>query len=353
MSRTSLLVLATLLLAAPSLWAGDARPVDLPLVSGATIHGTVESADAKEVVVRVGAEELRRIPWPQLQPLGVFRAKAALAPASEGEARLQLAELAADLGLYAETREEYEKALALGAIDRKRFDEVVADAEKRAVTQGVERARMLAEAGDPEAGLDIARRLKLDFTNAPNATMVDKLIGDLLARLKALDLDAAKDAAELQRVQAELERNKEILKRLTLASQLVDEADVDAKEAADARAVGNVTKARKHAEVSDGKYMSARKNLGRLRRILPREHETRKEVLARLTELDRKQFALLFATAKFHWDQRVYTRAEEWANRAAYIDPVNPDLMEIRDLLRENRIRYKVSDVTNARPIIR
>jgi hypothetical protein len=99
--------------------------------------------------------------------------------------------------------------------------------------------------------------------------------------------------------------------------------------------------------------MDARRDLGRLRRILPKDSPRREEVLARLADLDGKQFALLFATAKFHWAQRIFTRAEEYANRAAYVDPVNADLLDLRDQMREARIRYRFSDVTNARPIVR
>ena len=45
--------------------------------------------------------------------------------------------------------------------------------------------------------------------------------------------------------------------------------------------------------------------------------------------------------------------AEEWAAKAAYIDPVHPELLELRERIVESRIRYRLSDVTNARPIVR
>ena len=72
-----------------------------------------------------------------------------------------------------------------------------------------------------------------------------------------------------------------------------------------------------------------------------------------LNQLDRDHFALLHDTAWFFWEETVYSRADEYAARASYIDPVNPDLLELRDLLRASRIRYRMSDVTNARPIVR
>jgi hypothetical protein len=338
---------------APPAHAGDVRPVEIPLVAGGVIQGSVESADAKEAVVRVGVEEVRRIPWQQMAPLGVWRVRAALAPPTDGEARMALAELAADLGLWAQTREEYEKALALGALDAKSFQRLVADAERRAVEAGVESATRAADAGDVESAMETARRLKLDFTNAPNAAMVDKLIGTLLARMKTLDADAAAAAAELEKAKVEAARNKEVLRRLMEAATQIDSGDVAAREAAEARPLGRVTVVRKASEAADGLYVKARKNLGRLRRILPRESEQRKDVMARLGVLDGKQFALLLATTKFCYDQGLFTQADEWANRAAYLDPVHPDLLEIREALREKRIRYKLSDITNARPIVR
>jgi hypothetical protein len=353
--RTSLLLAAlwTVLGALPAALAGDARPVDLPLAGGQTIRGTVESADEKEVVVRLGPEEVRRIPWAQLTALGLYRAKAALAPVADGKARIELAELAADLGLYAEVRTEYEKAFGLGAMDKKRYEEAVAEAEQRAVQQGVDRALNAAESGDLEGAMETARSLKADFANAPNAGAVDRLIGDLLQKVKDVDAAAARLAAELDRAEQELARNREILRRMTNSTQQMAEADVFAKAAAESRAKGNVTKSERNAEEADERYMACRRDLGRLRRILPREHEQRKEVLARLIDLDRVQFALLLATAKFFCAERVYSKAETWANRAAYLDPVHPDLLEIRDVLRANRITFKLSAITNARPIIR
>jgi tetratricopeptide (TPR) repeat protein len=351
-SRTAILPFL-LLLVAGSARAGDARPVDLPLVGGKTITGVVESSDATEVVVRTSPEEVRRIPWATLAPLGVWRAKAALAPPADGPARLALAELAADLGLWVETRAEYEKALALGAVDGKRFAESVADAEKRAVEQGVGRARLLAETGDIAAAIETARRLKLDFASAPNAGAVEKLIDDLVKQRRDLDADAEAARVEIEKALAQSGRNKEILERLTRAALKVQEGDAAAQEAAEVRKVGNVTRSGRFAEKGDAAYFEARRDLGRLRRILPPEHPEREEVLARLSLLDRRHFDLLFQTARFFWDQRVYSRAEEYANRAAWLDPVHPDLLDLRDRLRESRIRYKFSDVTNARPIVR
>ena len=118
-------LLVLLLGAAPAALAKDARPVELPLTSGKSLTGVVEEGNEREVVLRLGPEQIRRIPWSSLAPTGYFRAKRALAPAAEGKARLQLAELAVDLGLYVEAREEYEKALALGAIKKKAFSSAV------------------------------------------------------------------------------------------------------------------------------------------------------------------------------------------------------------------------------------
>jgi hypothetical protein len=114
-----------------------------------------------------------------------------------------------------------------------------------------------------------------------------------------------------------------------------------------------VTRARRHAEAADEAFRTARRHLGRLRRILPLEHPVHVEALRLLNELDVAHFALLYETARFFWRQTVYTRADEYAARASYIDPVHPDLLELRELLRSNRIRFRLSDVTNARPIIR
>ena len=333
--------------------AADVRPVELPLASGKSLTGVVESSDNREVVVRVGPEEVRRIPWAQLRPLGVYRVKAALAPAADGEARLALAQLAVEMGLYQEARAEFEKALALGALDRKVYQQVVATAERDAVEAGVGHALKAAEDGDIDAALETARRLKLHFSGAPNAAAIDQLIGDLLKQVGKLQKESDKEARELERAEVEAERNKEILKRTMKAIGLIEKGRKEATKASEARAIGNVTRARKYAEAADDAFTDARRQMGRLRRILPREHEAYRDILRRLNELDVEQFQLLFATAWFFWDQRVYSQAERWAARASYIDPVHPELLELRDLIRSVRIRYRASDITNARPIIR
>lgn len=354
-ARLALALLALVLLpvlASPAR-AGDARPVTLPLASGQSIEGLVESSDAKEVVVRTGPESVRRVPWAQLLPLGVYRAKAALAPAADGDTRLALAELAIELGLHAEARVEYEKALALGAIDRKAFDLVVGRAERDAVEVGIERSLQQADGGDWERALETARVLKLDFGGTANAGAIDRLIQNLYARVQALQKETAKEAEELERVKVEADRNKEILRRQTEATGLLEAGRAQARKAAEARAIGNVTRAHKYADAADEDFLEARRHLGRLRRILAPEHPTYREVLARLNDLDLEQFRLLYDTAWFFWEGRVYSKAEAYAARASYVDPVHPDLLELRELLRASRIRYRLSDITNARPIIR
>jgi hypothetical protein len=113
---------------------------------------------------------------------------------------------------------------------------------------------------------------------------------------------------------------------------------------------GAVTRVRKKSEEAQAAFEEARRHLGRLRRIVPKEGPARDDVLALLSELDRVQFALLLDAAKFFWRERVYREAESFAARASYVDPVHPDLLELRRDLREHRIRYRASSITNARP---
>ncbi len=342
------LLLLSLLAHSPAV-AKDTRPVALPLTNGKTLSGVVESGSELEIVVRLGPDQVRRVPWSRLAPLGYYRAKRALAPAADGKARLELAELAVDLGLHAEAREEYEKALALGAIKKSKFKAAVRSAEADAVRNGIQYAERLADSGDLEAAMEIARKLKLHFATAPNAQEVGKLVARLVKRVQVLDKAAAKEKAELERVTVESKRNKEILLRKTQAIDLYKNA-VKLMEAWQKNVKqGSQTRARKAAEKADQMFHQARIHLGRLRRILPRGHTARREILSQLTKLDKAQFDLRFGMAEFYNEQTVWTRAERWAALASYIDPVHPDLVELRDHLMTNRIKYRLSDMTNAR----
>lgn len=361
MRLAPVLTLCALLLAggapgARTVHADGERTVSVPLKAGLAIEGVVESADAREVVLRVGAQERRRIPWEQLAPLGVYRVREALAPAADGQARRDLAELAADLGLFAQARVEYEKALALGALEQKEFDVLVARAEEAAVEQGVEAARRLADAGDLPGALGIARDLKLAFGEALNAPKIRVLIEGLLEQMRAREAADAAELADLAQMEQQARREKEILERRTRAEERMAAGDAAAAHSAQAREKGNVTKSRKGAEEADAAYTEARRQLGRLRRILPPDDQAaREQVAARLNELDRKQFALRLALAKFYAapGARNYGEAERWAAKAAYLDPVHPELLELRERIVASRIRYRLSDVSNARPIVR
>lgn len=340
--------LLLLCVAAPA-WAKDAQPVELPMTNGKAMTGIVESATEIEVVLRLGPDQVRRIPWTRLAPVGFYRARRALAPAADGDARLALAELAADLGMWVEARVEYEKALGLGAISKRKFKKAVASAEQEAVENGVHRAMRLAEAGDLEAAMEVARRLKVHFATAKNADAIQKLIGHLVTQVREMDKQAVRERAELERVTVELKRNKEIITRKTRALDSVQNALQSTAEWEEARGKGATSKVRKIATTMDRKMQDARRNLGRLRRILPRGHPERKEILAQLNKLDAKQFDLRFKTAEFFAESRVYQRAREWAAWASYIDPVHPDLVQMRDDLMKATINYRLSDMTNAR----
>lgn len=349
MRRSAVLLVLFALLAAPAL----AAEVELPLRDGKVLSGTVESADKKEVVVRTGPEKIRRISWSRLEPVGAYRVREALAPATDGKARLRLAEIAIELGLYKEARVELEKALALGAIDKKSFFQLLWRAEQDAVVAGVAQARKHAESGDFERAFETARQLKLHFAGAPNARAIDKLIRDLLKQVDKLEKQAAKEQAELERIKVEARRKKEILRRTTEASGWVDKGRSEVKKAEEARVIGNVTRARKYAEAADQAYRKARRALGRLRRVLGRDDPQYADVLGRLNDLDGEQFDNLYQTAWFFWEGRIYSKAEAFATRASWIDPVHPDLLDLREYLRESRIRLRFSDITNARPIVR
>ncbi|MFO0933710.1 MAG: hypothetical protein U1E39_13530 [Planctomycetota bacterium] len=344
-------------LATPARAAEDApvapvagAPVELPLVAGSTLKGVVESTDANEVVLLVGPGARRRVPWVQLAPLGVFRVKAALTKPDDGPGRLALAALAGDLGLFAEARAEYEKALALGAIEGKAYQDAVADAERRAVDAGIARAERAADAGDVATALEVLRGLQLDFAHALDPKRAAALLATLEARIAARDADQRKAKDDADRLALDVDRRREIVTRMTEAKKQLGLGDRHADEAREIMPRGNVTKVGKAAEAADDAYGAARRELGRLRRIVRKDESERDAVLALLADLDKRQFRLLFDAAKFYWSARVFARADEWATRASYLDPVDPSLMELRDEIRSHRIRYRFSDVTNARP---
>jgi hypothetical protein len=349
--RTAAALLA-LTVAVPALARADepSPPIEVPLRVGAAISGRVESFDSKEVVLLVGPEQRRRVPWSQVAPIGVYRVRAALARPEDGAARLALAELASELGLWEEARREFEKAHALGSIDARAMRTAVAEAETRALDAGLALAERLTDAGDVEGALEVARRLKIDFGGAADATRVDRLVARLVERVKAREAELLAEKEALDRVVLDADRKREILARLTEAKQKAAVGDREGVAAREHMAKGVVSRARRSVEAADAAYVAARRELGRLRRIVRAGEPERDQALALLATLDTTHYRLLFDAAKYFWDERVYGTADEYAARASYVDPVDPDLLELRQLLRERRIRYRASDHTNTSP---
>lgn len=338
--------------AAPAGGAKVAAPVELPLAAGKSLTGVVESTDEKEVVLRIG-EDRRRIPWEQLTPLGVFRAHAALAAPDSGPARLALAELASDLGLFVEARSEYEKALGLRALDGSAFSKAVALAEERAVTRLLAQAERAADAGDTDRALEALRTVQIDFGNAVDPRRVAALLATVAAKVEARGAEQRALEVEMAKLVEESRRKKEILVRMTESSRDRSLGDKAAEEARANMPKGVVSRVRRSADEADDFYGTARRDLGRLRRLVGRSGDDHDAWAAALDALDRVQFQLLLDATKFFWDARVYATAEDFATRASYLDPVNPTLLELRSDIRANRIRYRASDITNARPTSR
>lgn len=339
----------SLVAAREALAADAAPPVDVPLLDGTTVRGVVMSVDAKEVTLRVGTET-RRLAWGSLSPMGVFRVRGAVAAPDDGAVRLGLAELASELGLWAEARIEYEKALALGAIDARAYGKAVADAELRAVEAGIGHATKALEAGDTRAALAALRQLKLDFAGASNAQKVDALLADLSRRVAASQAEQLASEEDRARALREGERQKEMTVRFLEAKQHVNVAATSAEEARAQAKNGVVSRVRRQAEASDASYVAARRALGRIRRLAAKDSPEAEKALAMLGEIDRDQFRMLLEATKFFWEARVYAAADEFAARASYVDPVDPALLEVRAEIRSHRIRYRASDITNARP---
>src|SRR5262245_40456355 len=102
----------------PSLAEGpSAAPVEIPLRAGTTIKAVVVAIEPAGPVLRGADGKETKTPWGDLAPLGVYRVRAAASKPDDGPSRLALAELASDLGLFAEARAELERAFALKALD--------------------------------------------------------------------------------------------------------------------------------------------------------------------------------------------------------------------------------------------
>lgn len=326
----------------------------LTLADGTKKSVELKAFDESGLTAVQNGRELQ-LAWADLKPPSAYAARKALTSYDDGAARRELANFAVKLKLFPEGLEQLEIALALGGIDEASFEkrqgEIVAQ-EIAHLSANID-TLLLAKA-PPDACLTAIKRLKDRYpdheANAKYAPHIKGLVEQLAAKAEA-EQDAKQKAVSdeaLERLQKRLD--KDIRKKVAAiekGDQLVKEAD----PAIQLRQVSRVKKKLVEPLGAEKYYKKARKYLRGLAQkdkhgLVLAKAELQKEY----EQLQDKLVDCYLKVARILIGQRNYKGAVEYVRKILLYDPIHEEALEMVETIRKNRITFKISDVTNARP---
>jgi tetratricopeptide (TPR) repeat protein len=350
--RTMARTLAILLLFAAQAAAAEA----LILVLKDGDKRTVEpvSFDDTGLLAKYGAEQ-KRFPWSDLAPGSAYAARKALTPYDDGARILELSRFARGLKLYPEAHEQLEVALALGGLDEAAFEKErneVAAEEVEFLTATID--SLLETDAEPERCLAAIKRLRerypTDEANARYEPHVKELV-QVLAEGKQAEEDAAtkkaddKALAKLREAVGKEQAKKE--ESLATAAELIKEAD----PAIELRQVSRVKKRLVEPQGAEKHLKDARKRLRNIAKLDPQGFlVTRDELQKEYAAIEKLLVDCYVKVARILMKERAYKSAVEYVRKILFYDPIHEEALEMVEEIRKNRITFKVSELTNARP---
>ncbi len=320
----------------------------LQLKSGKLAVGVIKSIDAKGItLVKDGREA--HYDWKALTPISQYEVRADRADPEDANAHVVLAEFCVRHGLYTRARAELDMARGVGYEDKKKLERimfVVNEAEADAAFATIE--QLIAEE-EYALALDEIRRFLVQAPQSNHTRKARAMVSDLLRRIdsQALREAEARKDAEDERKASDLA--KKLAKLIESSAKYRAIAAEAYAEASRYHQIGNVTRARKA-------YLKAEEALLRAHRALRQvQHTTRDGVAAEKAATNRKSIRarlinIYLGLASLYLDDRNYKRGVPYVNRVLYLDPVNETALDMRRDVDANRIRRRLSGISNAYP---
>lgn len=341
-------LLAALFLFLPAAMAGE--KLSLAFRDGKTQDATVEACDADGVVA-----DGRRIPWDDLTPVSAFAVRKALTPYDDGKARLELSGFARQLGLYEEAVAELEVALALQGVTEAEFEKARREIEEEEVDSLCAIIEGMLETGDhPAECLGAIRRLKERYPDHASNAVYQERIPALVAELERLQQEQ-KEAQEALKDDKKLAALRETVEKLqarkVAALRKGDEMRTVGLEAAAKGAISRAEKNLVEPSGAEKSYKAARGFLREIARADPTFRVTPKEEIQKEYDaIEKRLIDCYLACARMQMRQRNYKAAATYVRKVLLYDPIQEEALDMAEEIRRNRITFKVSDITNARP---
>ncbi|MFQ5844836.1 MAG: hypothetical protein ACE5JG_07600 [Planctomycetota bacterium] len=329
--------------------------LDLHFKDGRKVTATVSAHDAETVTLGTGATQ-RKVRWAELRPESAFRARRALTPYDDGPARLRLSEFAAAHRLFPQALEELEVTLALGGLTEDQFERrarALREAEVEALSEKIESC--LEKGEEPAVTLDAIKALRKRYPDHPINRIYEPLVKQLVGKLE-------KSARSLQEAERRIEDAAavaDLKQHLAPVRRKVDRALAKAAELkekglqAAARDVVSGTR-KKLVDERIGAvawFKKARTSLRKLAKLDRGFRVLDREALRKEYDRIEKDLVDCYLTAaRVYLGQRNYKRAALYVYKVLLYDPIHEEALEMKEEIGRNRIRFKASDITNARP---
>lgn len=349
MNRLAVLVM----LFSAAVWADEKR-MTLHYASGKKRSVTLKAFDQEGLDVVYGDNDLRVL-YKELTPESAYKARKELTPYADGPAIEELAEFAVTLQLYPEALEQLEIALALGALDEAAYEKREGEIKALEVKFLCRRIDTLIKTGqEPKVCLDAIKRLKERYPEHPNnktyAPHIDRLV-KIIAREMQAQQDAEthkQESKELARLRQQIEKlQARKAKAIAKGDQLMEES----KPAIEKRQVARVKRTLVTPSGAEKYYKLARKYLREIPKVDKHFRIANKAALLKEYEsLEKKMVECYLRVARILIKERNYKGSIKYVRNILFYDPINEEALDMVEEIKANRIAFKASDITNARP---
>ncbi len=315
---------------------------------------SVESCDAGGVTVREGGG-VSRIEWHALAPGSAYAVRKSFTSFDDGPARLALAEFAAALRLYPEAQEQLEIALALDGLDEAAFEqrsETLAAEEVAWLKERID--ALLATRAHPTECLGAIKRLKERYPDDSNNSLYEPRVQELVEAIakemqgkQDLADESGKDAAA-EKLRGEVEK---LQKKKAEALARADALMTESAEAVEKRVISRIKKCLVEPQGAEKYLKRARTFLRAIATADPRfTVVSREDLQAEYDATEKKLVECYLGVARQLMRDRNYKSAVDSVRKILYYDPIHEEALEMKAEIEKNRIHFKASDITNARP---
>ena len=329
--------------------------LELTFKDGKKVTATVSGGDDETVTLGKGKTE-RKVKWTELAPESAFRARKSLSAYDDGAAHLVLAEFALSLRLYPQAQEELEVALALGALGEDAFEKRAAGLKEAEVDMLTSKVESCLEKGEePTVTLGAIKQLKKRYPDHVINKAYEPLIKALVAQIEKSALEQQSNERQVADEAALKDLKKKLAKIRKKKDKELRKADELKAEGLEAAGKGIVSRVRKRLveerQSAVAHYKKARTYLRRMRRMDPQFTVLDREKLRKeYDRIEKDIVACYLAAAEVYLDQRSYKRAVLYVYKVLLYDPINERALEMKAEIARNRIHFRVSDISNAKP---